>query len=331
MRMVVRALPFLFIAACSHDSESRGPAPADAGGSTADGSDDAGESDAGPSSPDTGNDDDASRGDDADAGPIGGNRPVSVHVPPGYVPGTPAPLVVMLHGYSASGAVEESYLNITAQSDARGFLYAYPDGTVDARGLRFWNATDACCNWANAMVDDAEYLSSLITEIEARYSVDPKRVFLVGHSNGGFMAYRMACDHADQIAAIASLAGAMFADVTKCAPKAPVSVLQIHGTADTVIDYMGGMNQGHAYPDAPTTVADWATLNGCAMPPDTSAPHLDLDASLVGDETSVTRYAGCEPGGQAELWTIQGGAHIPALSPTFSSSVVDFLLSHARP
>ncbi len=238
----------------------------------------------------------------------------------------------MLHGYTASGALEESYLNLTAVSDAKGFLYAYPDGTIDMNGQRFWNATDACCNFFNSMVDDSAYLSGLISEIAARYTVDAKKVFLFGHSNGAFMSYRMACEHADQIAAIVSLAGAMFADVTQCAPKEPVSILEVHGTADTVIEYAGGTSQGHPYPGATTTVGDWATLDGCTATPDTSAAPLDLDSTLPGAETTVATYAaGCKPGGHVELWAIQGGSHIPAFTATFATSAIDFLYAHAKP
>ena len=146
------------------------------------------------------------------------------------------------------------------------------------------------------------------------------------------MSYRMACEHADQVAAIVSLAGAMFDDVSQCDPKGPVSVLQIHGTADSVIAYAGGMNQGHTYPSATTSVADWATLDGCDAMGDTSPPPLDLDSALPGAETTVTRFAaGCRPGGHAELWTIQGGSHIPSLSATFTSSAIEFLLAHPKP
>jgi polyhydroxybutyrate depolymerase len=265
------------------------------------------------------------------SGPIGGSRPVSVYVPASYTC-TPMPLVVMLHGYSGSGAIEEAYVQLTAQADARGFLYAHPDGTRDTAGNEFWNATDACCDLYGASVDDSSYLSGLITEIGRHYSVDPKRVFLVGHSNGGFMSYRMACDHADQIAAIASLAGAMYQNVASCTPVNPVAVLEIHGTSDTVIAYDGGLFGGHAYPSAPTTVSDWVAFDGCSSTPDTSAPPLDLDSMLAGSETTVTSYAtGCQPGGHAELWSIQGGSHVPSLSTSFTPAVVDFLLAHPKP
>jgi polyhydroxybutyrate depolymerase len=230
-----------------------------------------------------------------------------------------------------TGDTEEAYLGLTALADSRGFLYAHPDGTTDAFGLQFWNATDACCDLMGTGVDDSTYLSGVIAQISAVYSVDPKRVFLIGHSNGGFMSYRMACDHADQIAALVSLAGAMWGDVARCTAKSPVSVLEVHGTADDMITYDGGNILGHAYPSAPTTVSDWVTLDGCTPTPDTSAAMLDLEVTLAGPDTTVTKYGGCKSGGHAELWTIKGGGHIPTLTPDFASGAIDFLLAHPKP
>ena len=270
-------------------------------------------------------------------GPIGGNRPVDVHVPSSYMAGKAVPLVMMLHGYSATAQEEELYLGITAQSDKRGFIYATPNGTVDKSGNRFWNASDACCDLYGDGVDDSTYLSAVIKQIQAQYTIDPKQVYLVGHSNGAFMSYRMACDHADQIAAIVSLAGAMPTDVTKCKPSAAVSTLEIHGTADTVILYAGGTidqistSKLVAYPGVTTTVSDWVTLDGCSAVPDTTAPPLDLEASIPGDETTVTKYGGCKSGGHVELWSVVGGGHIPLISTAFTPDVIQFLYDHPRP
>jgi polyhydroxybutyrate depolymerase len=262
--------------------------------------------------------------------PIGGDRPVEVFVPSGYQDGTPAPLVILLHGYGASGLVQELYFNLRPLADARGFLYAYPDGTIDANNSRFWNATDACCNFFGSDVDDSAYLRQVIDEIKARYTVDPKRVFVLGHSNGGFMSFRMACDHADAIAAVASLAGAVAADAAACAPVEPVAALQIHGTADDTILYDGGMIFDNTYPGAIASAQRWATLDGCdAMP--TAGPALDLEADLAGAEATTEAYTGCDPGGHAELWTIEGGGHLPALSADFSTLVIDFLFAHPKP
>src|SRR5207245_1696989 len=117
------------------------------------------------------------------------------------------------------------------------------------------------------------------------------RVYVFGHSNGGFMAFRLACDHGDQIAAIASFAGEMWKDPSKCKGGAPVPVpvLQIQGTADGTVDYTGTAS----YPGAVATVSDWAKFDKCPPGVDKSHPPLDLDASIPGPETSVQINKGC--------------------------------------
>jgi polyhydroxybutyrate depolymerase len=263
---------------------------------------------------------------------FGDDRPVALHVPTSYSCDKGAPLVILLHGYGASGDIEEFYLNVTAESDKRGFLYAHPTGTTETAGMSkaFWNATDACCNFYDSKIDDSAYLSKLIKDVQAAYNVDPKRIYLIGHSNGAFMSYRMACEHGDQIAAIASLAGAMYDDVTQCPAATPVSVLQIHGTADETVTYTGGKFV-NTYPSAATTVADWVAIDKCGATPDTSAAPLDIVSSLAGSETTVTSYTGCQSGTGVTFWSMTGGTHIPAFTPSFIPRVVDFLYAHPKP
>lgn len=259
------------------------------------------------------------------------DREVSVLVPDSYEHGTPTPLIILLHGYSASGAIQDAYFQMTARAQEYGFLYAYPDGTVDTSGERFWNATDACCNFYGSDVDDSAYLQGLVDEISERATVDPKRIYFVGHSNGGFMSYRMACEHADTVAAIASLAGATYLDTGACNPSEPVATLQIHGTADATILYAGGTFGASAYPGAEETVAAWASYDGCESGTTEGAPR-DLSTLVAGEEATVTIHdQGCTEHGGSELWTIPGEGHIPALSSTFSSQIVEWLLAHPKP
>lgn len=266
-----------------------------------------------------------------DAGPLGGNRPVTPYVPASYDPSVPTPLVIVLHGYGASGALQELLFQFKSRAEKYGFIYLLPDGTVDSTNKRFWNATDACCNFDNTGVDDSAYIEGLIDEARSIYNIDAKRVFLVGHSNGAFMAYRMACDHADTIAAAVSLAGAMYSDVSKCNPSGPVSILQIHGSDDQTVLYDGGSVSGAAsYPGAKTSVADWATFDGCATTPK-SGTSLDLTDAQPGAETTVETYDGCQSGTVAALWTMQGEGHIPAINDTWRDDVIEFLLAHPKP
>ena len=156
---------------------------------------------------------------------------------------------------------------------------------IDSDGNRFWNATDACCNFDRAAVDDVAYLTDVIAEIQAELAIDPKRIALVGHSNGGFMSYRMACEQADLVSAIVSLAGATFADPADCAPSEPVSVVQIHGTADDVILYEGGgpfTDATGPYPGAETTAEIWATYDGCGETSSPLSAKVDVDVRPRG-------------------------------------------------
>jgi len=258
--------------------------------------------------------------------------PVKVHVPPGYTGATAVPLVLLLHGYGASGALEEHYMNLSAQADADVFLLALPNGTKDAFGMRYWNATDACCSHGRDFPDDSTYLLDVIDQLGATYNVDPLRIYVVGHSNGGFMAHRLACDHADRIAAVVSLEAATWEDQSNCNPARAVAVLEIHGTADHVILYRGNCAQHPVpcYPAAPETVADWAVLNHCDVTPASLPVHLNLTDDVAGNETDVLDYPGCDALGAASLWTVNGGTHTPGLSAFFSAAVVQFLLTHHR-
>ena len=262
-----------------------------------------------------------------------GERRFEINVPAGYDESRPVPLVVVLHGYTGTGSGAKAYFQLEAEARKRGFLTVYPDGTEDSSGNQFWNATDACCQFTPSEADDSAYLTALIDRVEQKFSVDPKRVFFVGHSNGGFMSYRMACEHADRIAAIVSVAGATFEDLAACKPVQPVSIVQVHGTSDTVINFAGGSILGRSYPAALRSVTTWAAYNRCdAVPqPGVGAAQLDLDDAVSGNDSSVTAFAGCDPGVAVELWTIEGGSHEPKLTAAFASSIMDVLLAHPKP
>jgi len=256
------------------------------------------------------------------------DRPFQLHVPRSYDPAAKVPLVVLLHGYTSDSAEAESYFKLTAESDRRGFLYAMPDGTKDRRSEQYWNASEACCDFYGGGTDDSAYLSKLVRTVEAGYAVDEKRVYFIGHSNGGFMSHRMACDHADMVAAIVSLAGMVTSKPETCKPAKAVTVVQIHGTGDETISFNGGFNGGQPYPSAAETVAFWRTQDGCADQAEAPVAPLDLERVLQGAETTVTSYrAGCRDATRVQLWAMKEARHVPALSDNFGATVVDFLYS----
>jgi len=259
-----------------------------------------------------------------------GRGSIVVELPSSYDPNRSYPLVLNLHGYSLTGQEQENYFVLVPWAESREFIYAYPQGLDDFLGSPFWNGTDACCDLFGNGVDDSTYLVNLVDEIRDQFPIDPWRVHFVGWSNGGFMSYRMACDHADTVASLASLAGATFLDPLDCQPEAAVHVLQIHGTSDATILYGGGATTSGSYPSATQTIATWADYNGCDAAPVSGGTPRDIDAGTPGAETTETLHEGCAIGGSARLWTIPGGPHGPTLAQGFRDGVVDFLLGHRR-
>jgi polyhydroxybutyrate depolymerase len=256
-------------------------------------------------------------------------RPYALHVPPGSDGRQPLPLVVLLHGYGANGHLQDLFFPLRRHVEERGWLYAVPHGTVDRAGRRFWNATDACCNTWDVPVDDVAFLRAVVEDVARVHPVAPGRVFLVGHSNGGFMGLRMACDASDLVAGVVSVAGAAQEDAARCPAGAPVSVLQVHGSEDATILFEGGETDRARYPSARATTDLFARRNGCQDDGPVEGAPLDL----VGDVATETRrleYPGCPGSGAVELWRVEGAGHLPAFNEAWGAHVLDWLEEHAR-
>ena len=265
-------------------------------------------------------------------------RPYKSHVPASYDATKPTPLVLMLHGYNSNAAAHEAYFQLIPASDAHGFLYAYPDGLPDILGKQGWNASDACCIFQPQKPDDLSYLTAVLDDMASKYNVDPKRIFIVGHSNGGFMAQAVACALSTRIAAVVSQAGAVFADATQCKATSPVAFRQIHASNDDTISYDGGkvFFLAAAYPSAHQTVATWAAKSGCAATLLTNVGTQDVTTAVAGAETVVDRYDGCSGGSTVELWTMNGiptdqMPHQPALTAGYAETAWTFFAAHPKP
>lgn len=248
---------------------------------------------------------------------FGGDRPVNLQIPE-LVGNQEYPLVLILHGYSANGFLQEAYFglnDLAARGDA--FVLA-PDGLIDSMGNQFWNADSTCCDFDHQNPDDVGYLGGLVDDVMAAWPIDPKRVRVIGHSNGGYMAYRLACDRADVVTSIAVLAGDAVS--VPCAPAEPVHVLHIHGTADTTVPFAG----------AQPSVDEWVMHDGCTGTQE-PAGTLDLDNEVTGAETAIGVTQGCPADGAVDLWTMNGSTHVPSLLGTFDTSVSKWWADHPRP
>lgn len=211
---------------------------------------------------------------------------------PPDLPGTPVPLVVMLHGGFGSGEQAQQDYGWDTVAAAHGFAVVYPDG-VD----RAWNAGGGCCGRAGRDgVDDVAFVRAVVDAVAAHRPIDRRRVYATGISNGGMLAYRLACD-TDLFAAIAPDSATRLGD---CPHPARTSVLHLHGTADTRVRFGGGPGEGIAGIDGPpvTAVVDgWRAVDGC-----------DPAVTTVAGPVTTARSA-CPDGREVELRTIDGAGH----------------------
>ena len=259
---------------------------------------------------------------------LGGERSVFGRVYCVHAPAAPKaglPIVLLLHGYSSNGEAQSRYFDLDSAVERRGFLLVKPKGTPDARGALYWSAGRHLPDGP----DDLAYLTAVLKDVVAAFGADEKRLFVVGHSNGAFMANRLACERSDRIAAIVSLAGGV--DPAACHPKQPVSVLTVHGTADRLIRYEGASGGFlGAYASADAALAFWAKVDGCTGRRTPGKPLL-LTCDHTGTDTFVSAYGGCPPGVAVEHWKLDGAGHIPNFAlPTWPDALLDFLWAHPK-
>ena len=263
---------------------------------------------------------------------VGGARPALVVPPPDHDPTVPAPLLVVLHGYQSSAEQIEDLFPLATAAEVLGVVVVRPEGAIDSLSRRFWNASEACCNLYGFPVDDLGYLTGLIDEIALKMAISD--VLLFGHSNGGFMAYRLACEFPERFAAVVAVAGALDTDpVPTCGGGGPARVLHVHGTEDRVIKYDGGSVSDLPLPFMPSdippytgaeaTVAAFASGAGCG--PLVAGTPFDLDQRVDGAET-VPLEASCPEGRRVALWRMEESGHEPRPGSGFAARVLGFAL-----
>ena len=234
-------------------------------------------------------------------------RTYRVHVPPGYTMAVPAPLLVALHGDSAGTDLRanDADFGLVAKSDREGFIAVFPSGFAAPGGKpATWNAGGCCGAARDRNVDDVGFIRQVVTNVFRQMSIDRERIFAAGLSDGGMMAYRLACEMPEVFKAVASVGGTD--NTLTCDPGSPVSVLHIHAKDDPRVLFAGGAandaTKSGAPPLAPVqgTVAKWAQLDGCAAQP----RHI-LDKAGAYCE----KYSWCRGGAEVQLCVTDTGGH----------------------
>jgi polyhydroxybutyrate depolymerase len=243
----------------------------------------------------------------------GVSRGYLMYLPSTYRSGRPAPLVLVFHGGGGRASGIAPHTGFSRLADREGFVTVYPDGLQgrwnDGRGYA-------------ATHDDVGFVRALLDTLERELSIDPRRVYATGISNGAMFSYRLACDLPGVFAAVAPVAGAMPVDLASfCRHTEPVSVLAMQGTADPLMPYAGGgvaRRRGRVL-SAEQSVAFRATLDGCTEP-----ALVTPQADVATDDGTRVRHAifnGCRDGRSVELYTIEGGGHTWPGGPPVGGSV----------
>ncbi len=265
-----------------------------------------------------------------------------LHVPPrqrrnffGVV--RPYPLVLVIHGSGADGESIRHASQMDSIADSRGFLVAYPHGSKGTLGLfgADWNAGSCCGAAAREGVDDVAFLLGVIDRVAAHLPVNRRRVYVAGFSDGGRMAYRMACDAAFRITAVAVVAGSL--RDRGCAPTVPVPLIAFHATGDDEVafseapDALGAPALLDGDAALPPSVQAWSIINGCRM----------MAESKVSPHVSQFTFRHCD-GAEVMLYSIDGGGHgwpgepsataaMPEMSElSASDAIVRFFFRYSR-
>jgi len=231
--------------------------------------------------------------------PFGGvSRDYMVHLPGSYDESATYPLVIYLHAYGRSAQLGMDYTQLHLTADTSGYIVAYPNAAPN------WNSGIGDNPYFGTPDhDDIGFIDALIDTLRGRYSIDNSRVYACGYSNGGFMAYRLACELGHRIAAIASVGAVLSGSIAaQCNPVRPVPVLHIHGTGDFVVP-PGGNDH---WPSVRQTLDHWITENSC-----TRADSVTVADTDPGDGCTVMKftYSNCANSSIIEYYRVLGGGH----------------------
>ncbi len=272
----------------------------------------------------------------------GRDRTYHVFVPTDLPAGQPVPLLIALHGGTGWGKQFERNSGFDGLAQANGFIVVYPDGVgngPNADQQRTWNGGTCCGIAARTNVDDVAFIDQLISQLETDHPIDPNRVFAAGHSNGGILAYRLACELPGRIAAIGVQSSAL--EIDACTPDLAVSAIHIHGAADQNLPIDGGVGpnalSGVDFNKPLDGATALAVADGCAAAPATTTDAANADLTVrswspCADEVDVVfvevagaghAWMGHETGGSGRVGPVYMGLDSSLL-------IWNFLAQHGR-
>lgn len=233
----------------------------------------------------------------------GGDRTALVHVPV-TAAAARVPVILDYHGHGGTAEVSQRRHGFDAVAEPLGAITVYAQGVVQLDGAYGWHT--GAPNRDSGLVDDVQYTIDLLDLLESTWCIDPDRIWVTGHSNGGGMVGVLACEAADRIDAVAAVAGAFYRR-PGCAPARPVPFLEIHGLADETVPYAGNA----LFDPMPEFMALVAERNGCGP-----EPAIDGLRSIWADcEAPVEHLALPDQGhaypAEAAAWIVEFFGRLP--------------------
>jgi polyhydroxybutyrate depolymerase len=228
----------------------------------------------------------------------GQERNFMVFIPDDYTDTNKFPLVIYLHSYGWDAQKGMDYTQLNQVGSTFNFMIVYPNAKPN------WNSGFGdSSSWSTPNNDDVGYISTLIDNLSEQYSIDLERIYATGYSNGGFMAYRLACQLSHRIAAIASVSGVMSTSVeANCNPARTVPVLQIHGTEDPWVPIEGSTS----WLSVDQTLSNWINFNQCENSENTSLPDSDPTDDCTVEKT---RFTNCTDNSNVIYYKVINGGH----------------------
>jgi polyhydroxybutyrate depolymerase len=222
------------------------------------------------------------------------------HIPPGYDGKRPVPVVIDFHPLGGTGSSWKGSTNWGSVADKQGFIMIWPDGIGNS-----WNVGRCCSTAQSQNVDDVAFTKAIVTTLEQEACIDPKRVYATGCSNGGGMAFKLACDAADVIAAVAPVDFDCVTGATatpscgSCTPARPISEMQFRGTSDAEVPYDGGSGpRGTMFPGAEENFSEWKAIDMCTG-----------SATPLANQSACEAYGMCGGGVETILCSVPNGMH----------------------
>ena len=239
-------------------------------------------------------------------------RTYYLRIPAQYSAATSVPLLLALHSRTTNAKTIVTDSQILSSAESLNFIVAGLNGAV-YEGASSWNAGNCCTNATTYEENDLLFASTVIDFVTSNYSIDKSRVWVMGHSNGGMMAYRLACDLSEKVTAIAVVTGALVDD--SCTPTKPVSTLHLHGNLDPTIPFHGGGK--FETPSIFHSVQEMANKNSCTGSPKESSDAIE------------ERYIWtCASGVETQLVNYQENSH--GWEDGYTGEILRFLFAHPR-